>query len=81
MKRRMIKKVLLAKISNWLTSIEDDEVRAIAKGNVIVSGGSIASMLLGEKVNDFDVYFRNKESCLAVAKYYLKKQREKYQKH
>ena len=38
--------------------------------NTIVSGGAIASMLLGEKPNDYDLYFRDNATALAVAKYY-----------
>ena len=45
----------------------------MAKKNTIVTGGAIASMLLKEKVNDFDIYFRNKETALKVAEYYVGK--------
>jgi hypothetical protein len=38
---------------------EDEQVRKLALENTIVTGGSIASMLLNEKVNDFDIYFGN----------------------
>jgi len=65
-----IKKELREKISGWLETIKDKRVQDLATRNTIVTGGSIASMLLGEKVNDYDVYFRNKETALAVAKYY-----------
>lgn len=71
MKVKTIKKVLKIKIDDWLNSITDENTRNLATKNVIVTGGSIASMLLKEKVNDFDVYFKNKESALAVAKYYV----------
>ena len=36
-----------------------------------MSGGAIASMLANEKVNDYDIYFKTKETTLAVAKYYV----------
>lgn len=39
--------------------------------NVIVSGGVIPSMLLGEKVNDIDVYFKTVEVAELVANYYV----------
>jgi len=71
MKTKTIKKVLQAKINDWLGSIEDDAVRDLAKKNTIVTGGCIASMLLKEPVNDFDLYFANKETAIAVAKYYV----------
>ena len=72
-KRSGIKKELQQKIEDWLETIDDIEVRDLAAHNVIVTGGSIASMLLGEKINDYDVYFRDKETTLAVAKYYVNK--------
>ncbi|HLZ10311.1 MAG TPA: hypothetical protein VKT80_17110, partial [Chloroflexota bacterium] len=39
----------------------------------IVTGGAIASMLLREKVNDFDVYFRTRDACRIVIDYYIKR--------
>lgn len=71
MKAKTIKAVLSKKINEWLESIEDESVRELARKNTIVTGGCIASMLLKEPVNDFDLYFRNSETTFAVAKYYL----------
>lgn len=72
-KRSGIRRELKAKIKDWIESIIDDEVKALVRKNTIVTGGAIASMLLGEKVNDFDVYFRDKETAVAVAHYYVNK--------
>lgn len=71
MKAKTIKAVLRQKIDEWLASIEDETVREIAANNTIVTGGCIASMLLKEPVNDYDVYFRTREAALAVAQYYV----------
>lgn len=71
MKAKTIKSILRKKVDDWLESIEDVPVRQLAAKNTIVTGGSIASMLLGEPVNDFDLYFRNKETAKAVAEYYV----------
>lgn len=71
MKAKTIKKVLRAKIDQWLATIEDEAVRNLAADSVIVTGGAIASMLLKEKVNDFDVYFRTHAAALAVGQYYV----------
>lgn len=76
-KKNGIKKQLREKLDEWVETINDDEVRKLVKRNTIVTGGSIASMLLGETINDYDVYFRNKETALAVAKYYVAKFNEK----
>lgn len=73
MKAKTIKAVLRKKIDEWLATIEDADVREMAAKNTIVTGGAIASMLLKEKVNDYDVYFRTKETCLAVVDYYVKR--------
>jgi hypothetical protein len=43
----------------------------LVEKNTIITGGCIASMLLGEKINDFDLYFTNLETAEAVAKYYV----------
>ena len=72
MKRKTIRKVLRQKIEDWLKSIDDDSVRQVAKENVIVTGGSITSMLLGEPINDFDIYLRTKESTTTLANHYCK---------
>lgn len=71
MKSKTIKAILSKKIAEWLASIEDEGLRELAKQNTIVTGGCIASMLLKEEVNDFDLYFRNRATTLAIAKYYL----------
>ena len=39
----------------------------------MITGGAIASMLLNEDVNDFDIYFRDHATTLAVADYYVKR--------
>lgn len=71
MKAKTISKVLRKKVDEWLASIEDEAVRALAAKNTIVTGGCIASMLLKEPVNDFDVYFRDRATTLAIANYYV----------
>jgi hypothetical protein len=71
MKARTIRAVLRKKVGNWLNTIDDDVVRQSAEKDVIVSGGAIASMLLGEKPNDYDLYFKTKETAKIVASYYV----------
>ncbi len=73
MKAKTIKAILAKKFNQFAATIEDDAVRAMVKNNTIITGGCIASMLLGEKVNDFDLYFTDKATCLAVGKYYVEK--------
>lgn len=71
MKRKTIKAACRKKIDQWISSIQDEKLRDLLKANVIVTGGAIASMLLDEQVNDYDVYFRTKECAVAAASYYV----------
>lgn len=71
LKSKTIKSVLRNKVNAWLESITDEGLRDRCRKEAIVTGGSIASMLLGEDVNDFDIYFRTKETVRAVADYYV----------
>jgi hypothetical protein len=73
MKRNTIKLVLKEKLESWLETVDDQNVSSLIKRDVIVSGGAIASMLAGEKINDYDLYFRTRETTEAVAKYYVNK--------
>jgi hypothetical protein len=73
MKAKTIKAVLAKKFGEFASSIEDETVRALVKKNTIITGGCIASMLLGEKVNDYDLYFTDKATCVAVGNYYIQK--------
>lgn len=72
LKSKTIKSILRNKINAWADTITDEGLRDRCRNEAIVTGGSIASMLLGEDVNDFDVYFRTKETVKAVADYYVK---------
>lgn len=72
-KRSGIKEELSEKISDWINSIEDESLQKLIKKNTIVTGGSIASMLLGEPINDFDIYFKTKDCTIKVAEYYVNK--------
>lgn len=66
-------KAILAKVHKEFTdSITDPQVRDLVRENSMVTGGSIVSLLLGEKVNDYDYYFTNRETALAVTRYYVK---------
>ncbi len=71
MKSKTIKKAIQVKIDEWIQSIEDPSLRAKVKNGTIVTGGAIASMLLNEPVNDYDVYFKDRETAIAVANYYV----------
>lgn len=71
MKGKTIKAVIAKKINDWVSSIDDPAVAELAQKNTIVTGGAIASMLLNEPVNDFDIYLRTKQAAEAIASYYV----------
>lgn len=73
MNGKNIKKALNAKLNDWLKSIEDSDIKKEISNDVIITGGAIVSLLTGEKVHDYDVYFKTKESLVKVAEYYVKK--------
>ena len=81
MNRKTIKAILTKKFNEWLESIDDEVVKSKVKTNTIITGGCITSMFLGEPVNDFDLYFTDKETTKAVAEYYVRKFNEKNGKH
>lgn len=81
MNKKTITKIMKRKINSWLKTIKDERVRKLAEKNTIVTGGAIANLLLGEKVKDYDVYFRDKETTLAVAEYYVNEFNGRHKEH
>lgn len=73
MKRKTIEKKIHKKMEEWIETIGDEDLKELVLTNYIVTGGCIASMLLGEKINDYDVYFRDIDVAAKVAKYYVNK--------
>jgi hypothetical protein len=75
-KKNGIRIELKKKIDDWINSIEDEDLRQVVAKNTIVTGGAIASMLLGEKVHDYDVYMKTKDAAKQLAIYYVSKFKE-----
>jgi len=73
MNSKNISKALELKLQNWTNSIEDTTVKNAIKRDAMITGGAIVSMLLNEKINDYDVYFKTYKSCRLVAEYYMRK--------
>lgn len=76
MQKKTIQKIVRTKINSWLETIDDKSLREELKDNVIVSGGCIASLFLGEEVNDYDVYIQDMDVLKRITKYYTKKYNE-----
>lgn len=72
MKSKTIKRYLSENFNYFVDSITDEAVRKLVKKNSIITGGSIVSLLLNEKVNDYDIYFTDKETTKKVAEYFVK---------
>ncbi len=70
MYKKTIKNKLIKKLNDWLETIDDENLRESVKDNLLVSGGSIASMFLNEKVNDYDIYFMDMDVLIRLSNYY-----------
>lgn len=76
MNGKHIKKHLNKKLIDWLESIDNEDVKKAISDNVIITGGALVSLLTGEEVKDYDVYFKTKEALKTVAAYYVAKWNE-----
>lgn len=57
-------------VTQWLDSIDNEELRNTFAENVLVSGGSIGSLIRNETPNDYDFFFRNQETVNLISNYY-----------
>lgn len=73
MNSKNIAKSLKSKLDDWCKNIGNNEITKTIKENAIVTGGALVSLLNGDKPNDYDIYFKNKESVLKIAQYYAEK--------
>lgn len=69
MNQRNAEKVLNHNFRDWAKSLPVG-LQNLAIENTIISGGAIASLLMGECVHDFDLYFRDMTTALEIANYY-----------
>ena len=72
MQIKTIEKNIKNKMNEWLSTIEDETLRKDVKDNLLVKGGCIASMLINEPVNDYDVYLMDMDVCKRIALYYTR---------
>jgi hypothetical protein len=72
MKAKTIKKILRGKFETWKKTITDEKLRNRIEKGTIITGGCITSLLLNEKVKDFDLYFSSEDLAYEIAKYYVK---------
>lgn len=70
LKKSAIEIKIKNKIDAWVKTLPENLQNETRYG-IIVTGGCITSMLLGEEVNDYDVYFSNIEIAKKVARHYI----------
>lgn len=73
MQEKTIKSVLRRKLEDWISHVDNDEIKQLIQRDAICTGGAIANMISGEKVNDYDFYFKTQETAFRVAEYYIEK--------
>src|SRR4030042_663496 len=72
MQIKTIQKTIQKRMNEWLLTITDEELRGKIKNNLLVSGGSIVSLLLKETVNDYDIYIKDMDVLMELTAYYVK---------
>jgi len=72
MQIKTIERNIFEKLTEWVGSITDENFRKSLKSNILVSGGSITSMLLNEPINDYDIYIKDRNVLVELVKYYIK---------
>lgn len=72
MQTKTIRKTIEKKLEEWLETITDERLRKSVKENLLVSGGSIYSMLKNETVNDYDIYIQDIDVLKKLCEYYTK---------
>lgn len=76
MKRRNIERKLREVLNKYADSIVDTQLANDVKKGCLITGGAIANMLLGEEVNDYDIYFKDRDLVIRVAEYYCDEARK-----
>ena len=71
MQIKTISKNIEDKLTQWLLTIQDEDLRKKVQDNLLVSGGCITSMLLNEPVNDYDIYLQDIDVLKGLVKYYI----------
>lgn len=77
MKARTIENNIRSKIVEFAASIDNEELADDLIDGVVVTGGCIASMLMQEPVNDYDLYMDNQSLAFRLCVYYINKMEAK----
>jgi hypothetical protein len=79
MLEKTMKIVIKKKINDWLESIEDKKLVTEIEKNIILTGGAIVSLVNNETPNDYDLYFRDRDTVKKIAQYYCDKWNKSHQ--
>lgn len=71
MQIRNIHKLLRKVLESWADSIEDPLLKKEVLENSYIAGGALISLFMGQRPNDFDVFFKTTGTAMRVAQYYL----------
>ena len=72
MQIKTISRTIEKKLLEWIATIEDMWLQQNLRKNILVSWGSITSMLLNEPVNDYDIYINDMDVLKRLCDYYTK---------
>jgi hypothetical protein len=81
MRENEIKKIISIKYNEWLSNIPNEKLKEEIRENTFVSGGSIASLLLDQPINDLDIFFTNPTTCQKTCEYYVNLFKEESRKY
>lgn len=70
MKAKTIEQLCRKAMEGWVASLPK-ELQESVMDDLILTGGAIANMFLGEPVNDWDIYFRDPATAKRVAEHYV----------
>lgn len=72
MQLKTINKTIRTKVTDWISSITDNNLRNKLESHIIVTGGCITSLFLNEDVNDYDIYISDINTLNLLCYYYIK---------
>lgn len=71
MQVKTVKKIITSKMEEWIATLPENLQNKVRK-NILVSGGSIVSLLNNEEVNDFDVYLQDMDTLKELVNHYAR---------
>ncbi|MGR5253606.1 hypothetical protein ACPV5S_15520 [Vibrio astriarenae] len=69
MKAKTVAKTIATAVSEWMASLPEHLAKTV-EPHIVVTGGCIPSLFLGETVNDFDVYLTDNTTAGLLAEHY-----------